>query len=183
MSTKRTELEGTRKVPLLFDPESMGRSLKEVAVDVVPVHEAHYISRWFHSPNDIDLFIWTDEKKNIIRQQVSFCGQVVEWNVVDGVKTGLIVEQELSGDKENANESIQFDSLPQSRAVFQAVSLLAYVPDLADRERGHLIELLKKNPNSRHVNLEVVSQLQRDLSKSARPSFWKRVKGWFSGGK
>ncbi len=180
MTIKRTDLEGARKIPLMFNAESMGQSLREVAVDVVPVENIHYLSRWFHSPNDIDLFIWTDEKRSIIRHQVSFYGQVVEWNVLDGVKTGFIIEQEVPDSE--SSETIQFDVHPQSSAVNQAMQLLENVTELAGLERNQLIELLR-SPITRKDDsvVALLEHLKSDLRQTQRPGFWKRVKRWFSG--
>ena len=43
-------------------------------------------SHWYHSDQDADIYIWLDEVGNVIKQQVNFVGQVVEWNIVEVLK-------------------------------------------------------------------------------------------------
>src|SRR3954462_116810 len=106
-------------LPHLFDPMDLGRSLREVATDVIKAPRRDVISRWFHSAKDADLFIWMDLKRNVIKQQLSFYGQVVEWNVIEGVKTGHVVVEEHQG-RDQGSEFLNFDETPQMRAIDQA---------------------------------------------------------------
>src|SRR4051812_41729358 len=97
------------EAPILFDAEQIGKSLREVAVDVIETEGSTILSRWFHSKHDVELFLWTDAENNVIKHQVTFYGQAVEWNVFEGVKTGVIVEHENSLGDGVVNETIQFD--------------------------------------------------------------------------
>jgi hypothetical protein len=124
--------------PRFFNPQELGKSLKEVATDFVANTHKNIISRWFHSAKDADLFIWLDSNQNIIKQQLSFYGQVVEWNVVEGVKTGLIVETEVQT-KMNSSEVVRFDTKPQKGPVEQALALLDHITALKDGERQALV--------------------------------------------
>lgn len=181
--TKRTQFEGARKIPLLFNAEELGPSLRQVAVDVIEMEDADLLSRWFHSPNDIDLFIWSDSQQNIIKHQVSFFGQVVEWNVFDGIKTGLIVEHESKIETEEPqSESIRFDQAPQGSVIGQAIALLKFASELNLVDRESLIESLSF-PNEVKQRRHALSQryAKQLLHTNGRPGFWKRVKRWFSG--
>lgn len=124
--------------PRFFNAEELGKSLIEVATDVIATsNDQKVISRWFHSTKDTDLFIWLDHKQNVIKQQLTFFGQVVEWNVIEGVKTGLIVEDETPS-QVKASEIIQFDSLPQKAPIEQARALLGFITALKEDERQML---------------------------------------------
>jgi hypothetical protein len=119
----------------------LGRSLHEVATDLVVTTHQDVISRWFHSNKDVDLYIWLDKKENVIKQQLSFYGQVVEWNVVEGLKTGLIIED----DEKRPTEIVQFDTHPQSKPIEQALALLNYITALPERERGKLADNFRQD--------------------------------------
>lgn len=187
--TRKAGAENERSVPLLFDPESLGRSLREVAVDVVETGDAIILSRWFHSSNDVDLLIWSDGSKNVIKHQVSFFGQVVEWSVFEGVKTGFILEEDLAAGLEGENElseTIQFDAFPEAKAIHQALMLLEHVTDLdlSDkvRIRDNLLNRTSGASNPGNEFLRLYGESHRvDKARAKRPGFWRRVRKWFSG--
>ncbi len=124
----------------LFNPADIAKGLKEVAVDIIQTEHQEVVSRWFHSNRDADLFIWLDESGRIIKQQFSFNGQVVEWNVVEGVRTGYVYEDERGkkpGDM--SSEIIRFDSAPQKASIAQAIDILNEMKQLPLNERQTLI--------------------------------------------
>ncbi len=158
-----------KKVPRLFDPRALGESLKEVAVDYIETEDSNLQSRWFQSDRDADLFIWTDvnrkkvkSSQEIIKYQLSFFGQVVEWSIFDGVRTGVIIENEIQG--ENPSEVIEFDQQPQKGSLEQATRLLEFVAELDSSEQQHLISVL-----SQKARVSVGSE--RPKAKSTRSSF------------
>ncbi len=106
---------GESKVPPFFNPQRIGGSLREIDVSLIQTENEKVLSRWFHGPDEADLFIWTDERNNVIKQQVTFCGQIVEWNVLDGIRTGVVIEQEYENASMAASETIQFDGPPLIR--------------------------------------------------------------------
>ena len=127
-----------------FNPKKIGSRLKEVAVDYIENDSkgtrlaASVLSRWYHSDPDTDLFIWMDDAKNIIKQQLVFRGQVVEWNCLDGMKTGYVIEQEMENKKPKTDqnepamprsESIQFDKATMGPSVQQALAIIEHLDD------------------------------------------------------
>lgn len=128
-----------------FEPAQAGRSLKEVGTDYLNVEERNITSRWFHSQHDVDLFLWLDENNQVIKQQVSFCGQIVEWNVIEGVRTGLVIEEEAQGfdeadnSKMGASEIIRFDTKPQSSAIQIAIEVIRHVEHMEQELRQMLL--------------------------------------------
>jgi hypothetical protein len=179
---------GERAVPMHFDAEMIGRSLREVAVDVIETEGSSILTRWFHSTNDVDLLIWSDEDKNVIKHQISFFGQVVEWNIFEGVKTGVIVEEDVvrEDDESETSELIRFDVMPQGMAIRQAVHVLENVPDLNAQDRARLRDNLllhtKGAPDSGDEFIRRYGEAYRgDRFRPQRASFWKRLRRWFSG--
>lgn len=135
--------------PRFFNPEELGQSLKEVATDIIKAAGHDIVSRWFHSSQDADLYIWMDLERNILKQQLSYYGQVVEWNVVEGVRTGhLVVEENDAGDRAAGLEFLNFDSKPQIASVEQAVRLLDCITALKDEERKELRENFRRLKSS-----------------------------------
>lgn len=197
MTRSLSNAAGERSIPVLFDPESLGRSLREVAVDVVESDGNTILTRWFHSTNDIDLLIWSDENQTVLKQQVNFFGQVVEWNVFEGVKTGLIIEEDAAEsergpangsqtrhDEANTSETIQFDARPELRVVQQAIEMLAHVPDLDEEDKRQIRDnLLNRVNGAEDRGSEFMRRYEAAHAKerARRPGFWRRLRRWFSG--
>jgi hypothetical protein len=124
--------------PQFFDPHRLGAGLKEVSSDLLRVESRDLVGRWFHAAEEVDLFIWTDEKKKIVKQQLTFLGQVVEWNVVEGTKTGVIIEDEARASKDvgmNAAETIHFDEIAQPLPLGLAMELIRHATALNPDEQ------------------------------------------------
>lgn len=171
------------QTPLFFDPEEIGRSLEEVSVDIIKTETQKITSRWLHSAKEADLFIWFDERQNIIKQQMSFCGQVVEWNILEGTKTGVILEDE-GRPGVDASEMIRFDDGPQKTSVSQAIEVLRHVLALTELERQRLLENFNKAPVADHIPPEEFLRLYgpKPGKDSPRP-WWVRVWHWMLGQK
>ncbi len=165
--------------PTFFEPSRAGKSLKEVGVDYLKVESKNITSRWFHSNHDVDLFLWLDEHSQVIKQQVSFCGQIVEWNVLDGLKTGVVIEEEMSyKDSENKidqSEIIRFDQKPQKQAIHLAVEVIENVELLEEFIKNHLLV----NFGSKSVMLNA-RKSKKTPSLVASPSIWSRILTYFS---
>lgn len=158
--------------PRFFDPADLGRSLREVATDVIATTHHDVISRWFHSTKDADLFLWFErESGDLIKQQLSFYGQVVEWNCVEGLRTGLLIETETGRVKRS--EIVRFDQKAQMRPVHQAVQLLAHVEALPEKERDAIIARFHEPATYRRPG----------APNPERPvvvgGLWARVRRWF----
>lgn len=130
----------TAVYPHFFNPERIGESLKEVSSDIMQVESRSVVGRWFHSSGDVDLFLWTDEAKTIVKQQISFYGQVVEWNAIEGTKTGVVIEEENPDEPTvKASEIIRFDEQPQTQPVGLAVDVIQHVKALTKTEQEQII--------------------------------------------
>ncbi|MCB0392098.1 MAG: hypothetical protein KDD58_12455 [Bdellovibrionales bacterium] len=136
--------ELAKQHPLFFDIKEAGASMEEVAVDVIKSEGQNLTSYWYHSPLDVDLYVWFDEKKNIIKQQVSICGQICEWNIVDGVRTGYIFETEAENSDEES--TIHYDLAMHKTSLNQAVELLRFAESLNSNTIEKLIYNFERNP-------------------------------------
>lgn len=183
-----------------FDAATLGASFQQLAVDVVRGENTDFMSRWFRTPkSDADLVIWTDSQKRIIKHQLCFYGQVVEWNPINGTRTGLVIEEELVvaeaearapkaqrvDENADVSETIRFDKVAQGSVVEQALKLLAHVPDLASEDRAALIYNLRESPKlhkkARERALKTWAPKVDEIVSTQRPTFWRRLKSWVLG--
>jgi hypothetical protein len=122
----------TKVQPIYFDPQKLGGALKEVGIDYTKVESREIETRWFRDDSgDTDVFIWLNKEKSIIKQQTSIMGQLVEWNIIEGLKTGMIMEDEiLKSDQKDQlpqSELIYFDKIVQQQAVLMANNVIQYM--------------------------------------------------------
>lgn len=122
----------------VFNAKILGSSLQEVAVEFIKSEGLEIESRWFHSKKDADFFIWSDHRKNIVKQQVTYYGQVIEWNIIDGLRTGVLVEDEKS-QQMGSSPIIQYDLTPQFHTVTQCIQLIHFIPNLLDTTKSQVI--------------------------------------------
>lgn len=172
-------------LPRFFNARDLGASLEEVATQDISAASGKLFSRWFHSAKDADLFIWFDGDRNVLKQQLSFYGQVVEWNVLEGVKTGHILIDETKPSRKGS-EIVRFDSKAQKSSIDQAVKVLSFVKNLNDSEK----ELLSGNFTTTSIAKslsaeEFVARFGKFLDAppdfKPRPrGFWNRLRAFFT---
>ncbi len=117
--------------------KEIARNLREVAVDVIETEGTSIVSRWFHAADDVDLLIWTDDEKTIIKYQVSLFGQVVEWNMFDGVKTGVIIEIEEKRKKDEVDNDDESDGDDNGDVATAAAAAAAAAADDDDDDESN----------------------------------------------
>lgn len=117
-----------------FDPIEVGLAVREVSAQLIYSNSQAGKDRlrWFHSPHDVDLFVWTNDFKKIIKQQLTYFGMVLEWNVIEGLKTGQLDGDSRTGAHRgpDASELIKFDSKPVIEVVDRGRLLLAQITSL-----------------------------------------------------
>ncbi len=128
--------------PFYANFREIGMSLKEMGSSVINTTHQKVMSQWFHSESDVDIVLWKDERKNIIKQQVNLFGQVIEWNIVEGLKTGFVVETESPAEKNGEKPKpnvIRYDNSPQRNSIHQAVDIVRYAALLIQTDKDVLI--------------------------------------------
>lgn len=116
-----------------FDPVEVGLAVKEVSAELIYANQKSQDQvRWFHSAHDVDLFIWCNDRKKVIKQQLAFFGMVLEWNLIEGLKTGWVDEDRRTGASRGpgASELIHFDEKPVWEVVTRGRLLLAQIISL-----------------------------------------------------
>jgi hypothetical protein len=186
---ERNQADKGATTPSVFDAQALGSSFEEVAVDVLRAETTEFLSRWFRaSRGEADLTIWIDSDKRIVKHQLSFFGQVVEWNPIHGTRTGLIVEEEGATGTDgtiDAAEIIRFDQKVQAFAVAQAIGVLGHVRHISESERSALIFNLRESPKlharARERALKAWAPRGEEIMSDRRPGFWNRLRRWITG--
>lgn len=150
-----------RITPIYFEPSYAGKNLRQVGVDYLQVENQNIVSHWYHGAHDVDLFVWIDQQKNVIKQQISFCGQIVEWNILDGLKTGVVIEEDLEAAPEtssetgpakaSSSETIRFDLKPQSESIKMAIEVIKHIDVMDDVFRQSLLRNFGKRSTPRQT--------------------------------
>jgi hypothetical protein len=121
----------------LYSPERIGISMEVVGTDFVKLQEKEIQTQWFRShETETDIIIWYDPDGKIIKQQINHMGVVVEWNVLEGVRTGILFDVEIhpatkktqteEEATEAVSESVQYDKTPQKQSLFTATEIIKH---------------------------------------------------------
>jgi hypothetical protein len=132
--------------PTIYRPDLIGPTLSEVDPALLRSESNSASIRWFHSPREVDLFVWSDQRGNLVKQQLAFWGAVVEWNLLDGIKTGVIVEDDRKKTY-TASELVQFDSELSSNLLKQALDIISFIESLDLPTRQRLIRNFTDSPS------------------------------------
>lgn len=167
---------------IFLDPVKLGASLVEVGVDYQEIESREVQTRWFRGPQtETDVFLWMNKDLKIIKLQVSVMGLVGEWNILDGVRTGMILESELSSKDlsengltpdDTASEVIQFDKSIQKRTLDISLSIIKNMNCL----EPDLKALMLKNLGQGVDFLSFPERLTQGLPES---SLWQTAKKFF----
>ncbi len=153
------------------------KSLIHQKVDVLHAEDSEIVSRLYNNGgSEMGLILWHDEQENILKQQVCLYGQVVEWNILQGVLTGVIVDDEKNPEDEclNFKDLLVYDKSPSKPSVLQAIEFINHVPELNLQYKQELLKNLKTGD---YVNtLGADEFLTKFGFHSGRPS--KNSKSW-----
>jgi hypothetical protein len=184
MSAKKSQAKAS--TPHYLNMKDIGGSIKEMGSDMVKTTHQNVVSHWYHSDMDADLIIWRDEKQNIIKQQVNLLGQVIEWNIVDGLRTGYVVETEEKNPtpeppqrESNAGYSglneIKFDRHPTPASVTQAIELINFLKCIPDNDKEALAFNLKNAPKISSMEpREFLKKFGREEPSPVK-GFWQKI--------
>ncbi|MCB0420805.1 MAG: hypothetical protein KDD61_07405 [Bdellovibrionales bacterium] len=135
-----------------FSAKDLGSSLKKVASDIVTMDEHRLTSQWYHSDRDVDLYLWIDDNQNVIKQRMQLCGQLIEWNVLEGIRTGFVTDEENGVGLEDV--SFRYDSNPIFTTVRQATDLVQYILDIEEALKFKIIENFVESPDIKTLSAE-----------------------------
>lgn len=141
MSAKRE----IQSIPLYFDPKRIAAGLYQVSEQAMQTKSMELRTYWYTGPDQLDIFLWEDLGGNLIKQQITYCGQVVEWNIVDGIKTGVVIEEESFEPGIKASELINYDTIMISSSLQQAIQLVEFIEILSEKRKNEILNNLNGN--------------------------------------
>lgn len=131
-----------------MSPRSLGRSTSKVSTDFLTQNGLEVVSEWHHSPHEVDLFIWQDSNHKVIKFQVGILGQIVEWSFTGGLKTGMVVEQDLKESngqmRIKGSELICYDESPLTSTLTYVRQVIHEMKDLKPSQKALLTEHMSK---------------------------------------
>jgi hypothetical protein len=115
-----------------------------VSFDVIQYGNSEMRSHWYRY-RDIDLYYFQTTDGDVAKIHITIFGQVVEWNKLDGVRTGLLIEHEGEA---GVSEIVQYDARPNTACVKQAMDVLTQARKIEKADRERLLARLgsKANP-------------------------------------
>jgi hypothetical protein len=152
------------ETPVIFASRALGESLTEVQSQKLGEGESQVTGRYFKGDQDTDLSIWVDPTGQVIRQQLVFHGQVVEWNCLEGLRTGITIEEELTPSEKSTR--IQFDSSLHKTPIAQALEILASL----QAEPKLKAELIKNFEKPEDIRTMAPDKFVQRFSQAAIPS-------------
>jgi len=117
----------------------MAQKVAFVSFDVIQFKDHEMRSHWYRY-EELDLYYFQNDDGEIVKIHISLLGQVVEWNPLDGLRTGLLVEQEC--DKE-VFQIIQYDARPNADSVGQSVEILENAAAIEEPQRLQMLQFLQ----------------------------------------
>lgn len=130
-----------------FDPEKLGQSLVELDQHPLSHAEGEFFCKWLGSRYEVNIILWYDQNDTMFRQQVVFWGQTVEWSIIQGCMTGILIEEEVQDQRQSqVRMQIRFDSKPNPIAVQGAIAIIEAAAPLVRNEKDRLIRNFRESP-------------------------------------
>lgn len=120
--------------------KTMAQQVKFVSFDMVQTAGTELTSRWYHFES-IDLYFYETDDKKIVKIQVTVFGQVIDWNMFDGLRTGILLEEDMLS--EGPSGVIHYDRTVSMKTVSQALLVLENAFNIELRTRNMLVKCLK----------------------------------------
>lgn len=121
--------------------KTMAQKVRFVSFDVIQYQDKEMKSHWYRHEDSIDLYYFQSasgdksaDSGRIVKLHLSVMGQILEWNPYDGVRTGLLIEEERAG---GVFEIIQYDLRANEKTQAQCLLILnnAFLIESEVRER------------------------------------------------
>lgn len=169
MSSARSEKE-----IFYFCPESLGCQIKEVSFETLELEREQLSERRFKASKKAEIVYWIDEYSNIIKQQLSFYGQRIDWDLLKGIRTGLVFEEESDG---QVSKKFYYDSKINFWAVEQGIGILKSSVRIPEKDRFFLIQCLEGNLTIKHKEL---CEKHFEGGKKEAKGWLQKVSDWLS---
>lgn len=102
-----------------FHSTTVAKIFQEVAVDSVKTSSGMLLSRWYQAGQVASLNLWTTPEGHIVRQKLELLGQLVIWDGDNGIRTGLLVDDDRSGETSEFDKTINLFALAWAFEIVQ----------------------------------------------------------------
>ena len=109
-----------------YNSATVAKIIHEVAVDSVKTSTGLLMSRWYQAGQVASLNLWTTPDGKVVRQKLELLGQLVIWDKENGLRTGLLVDDERIG------ERAHYDPTPNLWALkwaYEIITMTEGVPE------------------------------------------------------
>lgn len=128
-------------MPMTLDfIKTLAQRMNFVSFDTLQLENQSVRSHWYRHDDGLDFYYFQKDDGRLIKVHISVLGQIIEWNPLDGTRTGLLVEQEQGGE---VFESVHYDSRANTTSVEQGLVVIENANCLASPLREELIRVLK----------------------------------------
>lgn len=151
--------------------KTLAQNMNFVSFDILQVEQYSVKSHWYRHEQGLDIYYFQKDDGRLVKLHIAFFGQVIEWNPLDGTRTGLLMEEEIGSE---VIETVHFDSRTNKESLAQSLVILENASCLAQDLRDQLLVLLQF-PQSPAVALQtsakssLLSKIQHKIS-----SFWSK---------
>lgn len=155
----------------------LGSQMQSMGMELIDADNKKVVSYWFQASEDANLYFWMDLKGNLIKQSLGVYGLMVEWNIVEGIKTGAIVSDESSG-----ADDIRYDIIPNPVCIEQAIQMIQSIKTLNPGQQQRLVGNLRSNVNASKMNPREFLRLYGGAAKvnSKKSSIWASMRKAFA---
>ncbi len=130
----------------IYCPQSIARNFVEVSSDMVSTPTRKLVIKWYRSSH-VDLQVWLDHgHSKVIRQQFSYMGLVVEWNHIQGVRTGYL-QDSLAGEEATNNAQVTYDKSIQKESVELVLEVMKLTEGISEKQ-----EIINNYENSPKIS-------------------------------
>ena len=165
-----------------FNAEEVGKGMEEVACEVIKTEKNSVTSRWYRFSPEVNLYIWEDSKCNIIKQCMDICGQVVEWNIIEGVRTGYSFDEGLDEEptvvelhKRYQLDHVKYDDQPMAPAVHQAEQVIRKMQILEQNYIEKLIFNFQKSPQADNMDPKLFLKMYGHNLPASELTWWECI--------
>ena len=128
--------------------EAMAGKIAFVSFDVIQFRDNEMRSHWYHY-KEIDLYYFQALSGVIAKIHISIFGQVVEWNPMDGLRTGMLIEQEGEA---GVSELIRYDARANQESLKQSMKVLEQAHKIELVQRQQLLSCLRQGPRTERLS-------------------------------
>lgn len=152
--------------------KALAQNMNFVSFDVLQVEQYSVKSHWYRHEKGLDIYYFQKDDGRLVKLHIAFFGQVIEWNPLDGTRTGLLMEQELGSE---VIETVHFDSRTNTESLAQSLVILENASCLAQDLRNQLLVLLQFPQGSplnaeSSQNVSILRKLKNSFS-----VFWSKI--------